>query len=115
MTHSDSQVAATNRREFMKTSSLAAAGAGVVSCLGSLPGAFAAGDETIKVGLGGCGGRGTGAASQALSTVGPVKLVAMGDAFADRLQGSLSELRKSNSERLDVPPDRQFVGFDRDQ
>jgi len=112
MTQTESLLAAANRREFMKTSSLVAAGAGVVSCLGALPGAFAAGDDTIKVGLVGCGGRGTGAASQALSTSGPVKLVAMGDAFADRLQGSLSELKKNNSERMDVPPDRQFVGFD---
>src|SRR5260370_41067288 len=96
----------------MKTYYLAADGAGVASCLGKLPGACAAGDDTIKVVLVGCGGRGPGAASQALSTAGPVKLVAMGDAFADRLQGSLSELDKSNAERIDVPPDRQFVGFD---
>src|SRR5258708_10841964 len=113
----ESTASATNRREFLKSSSLAAVGAGVLGSLGSLPGAYAAGDDTIKVGLVGCGGRGTGAAGQAISTKGNVKLVAMGDAFADRLQNSLSTLSKTPElqeklDRIDVPPDRQFVGFD---
>ncbi len=113
----ESIASAANRREFLKSSSLAAVGAGVLGSLGSLPGAYAAGDDTIKVGLVGCGGRGTGAAGQAISTKGNVKLVAMGDAFADRLQNSLSTLSKTPElqeklDRIDVPPDRQFVGFD---
>src|SRR4029079_72102 len=87
MSQPESASAATNRRDFLKTSSLAAVGAGVLANLGSLPGAHAAGDDTIKVGLIGCGGRGTGAAGQAISTSGKVKLVAMADAFEDRLQG----------------------------
>lgn len=106
---------AANRREFLKASSLAAVGAGALGTLGSLPGAFAASDDTIKIGLIGCGGRGTGAAGQALSTTGNVKLVAMGDAFKDRLEGSLKTLKDelpNRPERIDVPEERRFVGFD---
>jgi predicted dehydrogenase len=87
-------------------------------------GAHAAGGDTIKVALIGCGGRGTGAAVQALNTAGPVKLWAMADLFADKLEKSLTSLKKgqkgqydrqthgSLAERIDVPPERQFVGFD---
>ena len=74
--------------------------------------AHAAGDETIRVALIGCGGRGTGAATQALSTSGPVKLVAMADAFPDRLQSSLKNISAQHAKRVDVPEERQFVGFD---
>src|SRR5690606_6102531 len=74
----------------------------------------AAGSDVIRVGLIGCGGRGTGAVSQALATEGPVKLVAVGDAFAYRLESSLHQLqrRKELAEKIDVPKDRQFVGLD---
>jgi len=64
------------------------------------------------VALIGCGGRGTGAAAQALSTNGKVKLVAMADAFRDRLEGCLAELKKEHSDRVDVPEARRFLGFD---
>ena len=63
-------------------------------------------------GLIGCGGRGTGAASQAMNTEGPTRLVAMGDAFNDRLQQSLRGLKGQHADKVDVPADRQFVGFD---
>jgi predicted dehydrogenase len=76
------------------------------------PRAFAGADETLKIALVGCGGRGTGAAAQALSTKGPVKLVAMADAFHDRLEDSLKNLMGGHADRIDVPPDRRFVGFD---
>src|SRR5262245_30729851 len=117
MSQTESTPAASNRRDFIKSSSLAVVGAGVLGTLGSLPGAHAAGDDTIKVGLIGCGGRGTGAAGQAISTSGKVKLVAMADAFQDRLQSCLSELKRTPElqdklDRIEVPPDRQFVGFD---
>jgi myo-inositol 2-dehydrogenase/D-chiro-inositol 1-dehydrogenase len=79
-------------------------------------------DETIKIALIGCGGRGTGAAAQALSTHGPVKLWAMADAFEDKLETSLATLSKGGqarnlqiegfSDRIDVPKERRFVGFD---
>lgn len=104
-----------SRRDFLKTSTLAAVGTGALSTLGVIPGAYAAGDETIKVGLVGCGGRGSGAASQALSTAGNVKLVAMGDMFADRIESAANELKKAvgeKQERFAVDKDHMFVGFD---
>jgi len=74
---------------------------------------YAAEKNTIKLALVGCGGRGTGAASNALSVKnGPMKLVAMGDVFAERLGPSLKRLKSRHTEQVDVPPERQFVGFD---
>jgi predicted dehydrogenase len=67
-------------------------------------------DHTIPIALVGCGGRGTGAATQALSTRGPTRLVAMADVFADRLKGSLDQLSGEYSPQLDVSPDRRFLG-----
>jgi predicted dehydrogenase len=74
----------------------------------------AAADETIKVALIGCGGRGAGAAAQALSTAGPVKLWAVADAFADRIETGLNSLGRvaSVKDRIEVPPQRQFIGLD---
>jgi predicted dehydrogenase len=95
------------RRDFLKTTSTLAAAAALAPA-----GVFAAGDETLKVALIGCGGRGSGAASQALSTKGPLKLVAMADAFKDRLDGSYDELKKQHADRVDVPEENKFVGFD---
>jgi predicted dehydrogenase len=69
-------------------------------------------NDLLRIALVGCGGRGTGAAIQALSTAGPVHLVAMADAFRDRLDSSLAEIVKAVSERVDVPESRRFVGFD---
>jgi len=70
--------------------------------------------DPIKIGFVGCGNRGTGACREALSTPGPVKLVAIGDLFADRIEQSLKNLLKRDElrPRIDVPPQRQFVGFD---
>jgi myo-inositol 2-dehydrogenase / D-chiro-inositol 1-dehydrogenase len=99
-----------NRRAFLKTSAASVATAAAV-----LPGAFAAaGNEVLRVGLVGCGGRGTGAAREALRSDPKVKLVAMCDAFADRLQDSLKNLKsiKDISAKVDVAPDRCFDGFD---
>jgi predicted dehydrogenase len=69
-------------------------------------------NDLLRVALVGCGGRGTGAAIQALSTEGPVHLVAMADAFADRLESSLAEIVAAVPGRVDVPLSRRFVGFD---
>jgi predicted dehydrogenase len=76
--------------------------------------AHVAGGDSLHIGLIGCGGRGTGAAAQALAAAPNVQLVAMGDAFEDRLEQSLATLRKEETvaARVDVPPDRRFVGFD---
>ncbi|QDT38065.1 Gfo/Idh/MocA family oxidoreductase [Stratiformator vulcanicus] len=104
-----------SRRDFMKAGTAAAIGTGVLSNFAGSAKAYSGGDDTIRVGLVGCGGRGTGAAKQALSTEGSVKLVAMGDIFEDHLQSKLGNLQaqfKSRPERVDVPEDRQFVGFD---
>jgi len=104
-----------NRRQFLGQSGAALAAGAVTSRLAFPSGAFAAAnDETIKVGLVGCGGRGTGAASQALHTEGSVKLVAVGDAFQDRLESSLRNLRNDQgiSAKIDVAEERKFVGFD---
>jgi len=103
-----------SRRDFIKTSTLAVS-AGALGSLALSSRAYAAGDDTIRVGLIGCGGRGSGAAGQALSTKGNVKLVAMGDAFSERLEGSLKNLSKkftSQPGRVDVDADHKFVGFD---
>ena len=100
----------TTRREFLKTSSAAVAGATLAGALAG-PG-YAAENNTIKIALVGCGGRGTGAAAQALSTKGPTKLWAVADVFDHRLQTSLANLKGNHEKQLDVPPERQFIGLD---
>jgi predicted dehydrogenase len=74
--------------------------------------AHAAGSDELKIALVGCGGRGTGAASDCLSSSENIKLVAMADAFEDRLTGALGRLKPHFGEKIDVPPERQFVGLD---
>ncbi len=95
------------RREFVKTATAA-------SLAAALPGArvFAAGSDAIKVGVIGCGGRGTGAALDCLKADPAVEIVAMGDLVPDRLQRSLDTLTKEFAARVKVPPDRRFTGFD---
>src|SRR6184192_3235610 len=93
----------TSRRTFLKTSGTAAL-AGALSApliLGTKSSAASPGD-TIKVGLIGCGGRGTGAAGQALNADKNVILTSMGDAFQDRLQESLATLKKDNEVKARV-------------
>src|SRR5699024_3923182 len=104
-----------SRKDFVKASSLAAGGLMV----GSLPfsgRAKSAGAATLKIALVGCGGRGTGAARQALSTGDGVQLVAMADAFQDRLDESYQTLNKvfaeENPEKINVPEEHKFTGFD---
>jgi len=100
-----------SRREFLKTSSVIAGGA-LAGSLAVPRMAHAAGDETIRIGLVGCGGRGTGAADQAMNTEGPTKLIAVADAFEDRMKGAVGSLKGRHKDQVDVPADRQFVGFD---
>jgi myo-inositol 2-dehydrogenase / D-chiro-inositol 1-dehydrogenase len=100
----------TTRREFLKTSGAALAGAALTGAV-PRPG-YAAENNTIKIALVGCGGRGTGAAAQALATKGPTKLWALADVFENRLQSSLSTLKQGRAAQIDVPPERQFLGFD---
>jgi len=101
----------TTRREFLRTSAAAVATTALVP---ALPRAVhAAEDNTIRIALVGCGGRGTGAAGEALSTQGPTKLVAMADAFEDRLNASLNGLKQNAAlaPKIDVPPERRFLGL----
>jgi len=79
-----------------------------------LPGSLLGKENTdqLKVGLIGCGGRGSGAASQALNADKNVILTAMGDAFEDQLQKSLQSLQKSHPDKVKVTPDKCFVGLD---
>lgn len=99
------------RRSFIQTTSMAAGGA-VLGGLTVERAAHAQGSDTVKVALVGCGGRGSGAAAQALSTEGNVKLVAMADAFSDRLNNSYSNLAKAHQAKMEITDDTKFVGFD---
>ncbi len=101
-----------SRRDFLKTTTAAAVGSTLISPLPIIPGAYATGSDLIKVGLIGCGGRGTGAAGNVLEAAPGVKITAMGDTFKDRLEESRSNLIKKYGDKIDVPNDRCFVGFD---
>jgi len=110
MSNDDSKTVGASRRDFLKTSTAVVVGSGLASGLG-LPGAYAAGSDEIRVGVIGCGGRGTGAIDNVLGSAEGVRLVAIGDLFKDRLQDSLKNLAK-HGEKAAVPADRQFVGWD---
>ena len=100
-----------SRRDFLKFSGRLAAASAFAGV--GVPRCHAAGDSTIKLALVGCGGRGTGAVADAFSTKGgPVKLYAMADLFENRLKSSLSNLTKDYKDKVNVPPERQFIGFD---
>ncbi|MBI5384083.1 MAG: Gfo/Idh/MocA family oxidoreductase [Verrucomicrobia bacterium] len=99
-----------SRRDFLKTSSALAAGVALGAGV-ARPG-YAAENNTIKLALVGCGGRGTGAASQAMSTKGPTKLVAVADVFTHRTESSLKTLSPKHAAQMDVPPERRFIGLD---
>jgi predicted dehydrogenase len=100
-----------SRREFLQNTGRIAAATTVAGL--AVPRVHAAEDNTIQIALIGCGGRGTGAAANALAVKhGPIKLVAMADVFENRLRSSFDNLKKQFPNQTDVPQDRQFVGFD---
>ena len=103
-----------SRRQFLRTSGTLAAAATTLQATAA--GTFAAEDNEIRVALVGCGGRGTGAANQALSVPdqGPIRLVAMADVFEHRMATSFGRLTRAHQAagRMDVPEDRKFIGFD---
>lgn len=102
-----------NRRDFLRTASAGIVGASLTpQLLAARARANARGRDEIRIALIGCGGRGTGAAYNALATAGAARLVAMADAFQDRLDSSLAHLQGELGDRVDVPPERRFVGFD---
>ena len=101
----------TTRREFLKDTGRY--GAASAAAAGFVPFVHGGADETIRVALVGCGGRGSGAAKNALSVKrGPMKLVAMADVFEHRLKQSYNALTRNRADRVDVPEERKFVGFD---
>ena len=108
-----------SRRDFVKQTTLLAGGL-MAAPFFSSANYFSGADETIKIALVGCGGRGTGAAMQALSTTQNVKLVAMADAFRDNIDSCYKEISADNigetsgnvRAKIDVPEERKFTGFD---
>ena len=114
MTGPKASQASTSRREFLKTTTVAAAGTAALSLI---PNAYARAGETIKVGLIGCGGRGRGAAEdicEAAGTSSNVKLHALADVFEDRVNDCYDFLKNNQNakEKFDVDKERCFVGFD---
>jgi predicted dehydrogenase len=107
------QSSPTSRRAFLKNGSALIAGTAIAaSAVQVARAAHPFGSDTIKVGMIGCGGRGTGAMTQAMNTTGgEIKLIAMADAFSDRLQGAIRGITGQHPNKVDVPQDRQFVGF----
>jgi myo-inositol 2-dehydrogenase / D-chiro-inositol 1-dehydrogenase len=114
-----------SRRQFLQTASALAVGGAVLGTNARVAAsAHPGGSDEIKVALIGCGGRGSGAITQALATKGPVTLWAMADAFGDRVQLCLDQANQQvergrrdgdslfKDSKIDVPKERQFVGFD---
>lgn len=101
-----------SRRRFLRRT------AGAAALLSTLPVArfahAANGPTELKIAMVGCGGRGTGAANQALHNSGfpNVKLVAIAELFQDKIDAAIAVLSKQNPNKVDVPPERQFVGFE---
>jgi myo-inositol 2-dehydrogenase / D-chiro-inositol 1-dehydrogenase len=110
-----SKSSAANRREFLRTSTVVAAGSAVLGGLSFAQNAHAAGGDTLKVGLVGCGDRGTGAAVNALRADQNVEITAMGDMFPDRIESSLKSLKRdmeSQPGKIKITPESCFTGFD---
>lgn len=103
---------ASSRRDFLKTTTKTTAGLSVLSGI-SIPYVHAAVDDTVKVALIGCGGRGSGAASNALSVGNaPMRMVAMADVQESRLNSSHDALSKKHPDKMSVSEDAKFIGFD---
>ncbi|HTU27024.1 MAG TPA: gfo/Idh/MocA family oxidoreductase [Pirellulales bacterium] len=100
-----------SRREFLQTTGRVAAATALAGVV--VPRVHAAENNTIQIALIGCGGRGTGAAKNALSvTNAPIKMVAMADVFSHRLEASYNGLKPQFEDKIDVPEDRKFIGMD---
>jgi predicted dehydrogenase len=100
-----------SRRDFLKTTGSVAAASALTAA--SIPSVHAAGGDTVQVALVGAGGRGTGAAGDALSTTGgDVRLVAIADVYQNRLNSSLKSLQGEHKDKVKVPDDNKFIGFD---
>ena len=100
-----------SRRDFLKLGGTLAAGSALAGV--AIPSVHAGEDNTIRLALIGCGGRGSGAAVNAFeATGGPVKLVAMADIFENRMNTAHKNLSTKFAKQVDVPPERRFIGFD---
>ncbi len=109
--HSQSSASGQSRREFLQRTGQVAAASALAGA--AVPKCHAQGDSAVKLALIGCGGRGTGAVVDAFRTTGgPVKLHAMADLFENRIEGSYNRLAQQFADKVDVPPERRFVGFD---
>jgi predicted dehydrogenase len=108
MTKECSSKTTLSRREFIKSS----AAVSLAATLPRIPGAYAAGSDTIRIGVIGCGGRGTGAAINCLDAAPGVEISAMFDLFQDRIDGSLKKIKEAHPDKVKVTTDRMFTGFD---
>jgi predicted dehydrogenase len=97
-----------SRRDFMKASAVV----GAAAMFSGREKLFAQGTDKLRVGLIGCGGRGTGAAKDCVRSSENVEIVAMGDLFRDRLEGSLEDLKNEVGEHVSVTEEMMFEGFD---
>lgn len=105
------QPSSTSRRDFLRSTGVALSATALAGA--TLPAVHAAQDSTVQIALVGCGGRGTGAASNALGVQnGPIKLVAMADVFEDRLNTSHKALNDKFEGQVEVPNDKKFISFD---
>lgn len=102
----------TSRRDVLKWAGAAVAGTAIPSIITPSKSYAGINNDTLKVGLIGCGGRGTGAAVQALKADPNVVLHAVGDVFADKMEASLTALQKVHGPKAQVPEERKFLGFD---
>ena len=96
------------RREFIKTT----AAASLAAAMPRISAADASGSDAIRVGVVGCGGRGTGAAINCLDAAPGVEVVAMFDLFEDRIESSLAKIKEAHPDKVKVTPERMFTGFD---
>lgn len=127
MQDNESSAKQLNRRDFLKTSSVAASAAALgVGCRGTgkqaalattaavaiEKSAHAAGSDILKIGMIGCGGRNSGAAVEALTADPGTRLVAMCDIFVDRVRGKRDEIKRAKGEQVSVDDAHCFAGFD---
>ncbi len=110
-TNTPSNPAPTTRRDFLRTSA-ALAGSAALGQLALERSVHAAASDIIRIGLIGCGGRGTEAAGNAMNAGKDIRLVAMADIFDERLKASREQLKKAKPDQVDVKDDHCFVGFD---
>ena len=112
MNETSNRESAGNRRQFIQSSSAVVLGGVAAPYLGLRQSLLGQNAETIRVGLIGCGGRGSGAARQAMNADSNVRLTAMGDVFSHRLQGSWDSLKRAAGGKVDVDPAMRFLGLD---